>query len=88
MEPLKMTTIAEMKPGGASVINSFEIPLANGPAAQAYRRSVIGSATGRYDVLTNNCYGHCLKVLQAGGVQGLPSNRGFVPWLFALPRDP
>jgi hypothetical protein len=68
------------------VTNSVQLTLPNGPAAQAFQRGVIGKPGGFYNIMRNNCFGHCADVLRAGGVQGVPADSTLlVPWLFGGP---
>jgi hypothetical protein len=80
--------VVKMAPGGSPIINSRQVPLPNGPAAAAYQQRMIGVETGDYNVLNNNCFGHCVKVLRAGEVEGVPSKSiNLVPWLFTAPSE-
>jgi hypothetical protein len=86
MLPGRFTTIAEVGPGGAPIINSAKIPLPNGAGAMGYQQSMLGKPTGIYNPVRNNCFGHCIKVLEAGGVEGVPTDsRQLIPWLFGGP---
>ncbi|CAN5614619.1 hypothetical protein BH09MYX1_BH09MYX1_33740 [soil metagenome] len=84
----RLTTIAEGA-SGAPVINSATVTLPNGAAAQAFQRGAIGRPGGPYNIVRNNCFGHCADVLRAGGAEGAEGvpvdSRGLVPWLFGGP---
>jgi hypothetical protein len=67
-------------------VNQAQVVLPNGAGAQAFQRGLINTPTGRYNILRNNCFGHCADVLRAGGVQGVPADSTqLVPWLFSGP---
>jgi len=63
------TSIAEAATVG--VTRALEVTLPDARAALAYRRSVLGTATGDYNLATNSCLTHCGDVLRAGGVSGV-----------------
>ncbi len=84
--PLRVTTIAEVAPGDSPVVGSVQLTLPNGAGAQAFQLGTINMTTGRYNIMRNNCFGHCADVLRAGGVQGVPADSTqLVPWLFGGP---
>jgi hypothetical protein len=65
----RFTTIAEVGSGGAPIINSAKIPLPNGAGAMGYQQSMLGKPTGIYNPVRNNCFGHCIKVLERSLVE-------------------
>jgi hypothetical protein len=54
-------------------IKAAEVPLADARAAMEYQKSVLGTATGRYDAYANSCVTHCGDVLRAGGLTDIPN---------------
>jgi hypothetical protein len=81
LQPTRLTTIGEVV-APRPITNSVQLTLPNGPAAQAYQRSMIGRPTGIYSGANNNCLGHCGNVLRAGGVEGVPNGPfDFLEWL-------
>jgi RHS repeat-associated protein len=80
------TTIAEATTVG--VTRAIEVALPDARAALQYQRSVLGTATGEYNLATNSCLTHCGDVLRAGGVFGVPSDtRGIIRWLRSVFGD-
>ena len=80
------TSIAEATTVGMT--RALEVALPDARAALAYQRSVLGTATGEYNLATNSCLTHCGDVLRAGGVSGVPSDtRGIMRWLRSVFGD-
>jgi len=76
----RSTSIAQATTVGATRV--IEVALPDARAALEYQRSVLGTATGEYNLATNSCVTHCGDVLSAGGVSSVPSDtRGIIRWL-------
>ena len=80
------TTIAAVE-NAAPVVRSLTVSLPDAAAAMRYQQSVLGQATGAYNLATNSCVTHCGDVLRAGGLEAPTTTRTIMGWLRGLAGD-
>ncbi len=85
---LNGTAVANFEPPETYDQRSIFLPNPEGALAEV-NKSGAAPDLGLYTGMGNNCYTYCATVLQAGGVEGLPSSPLLMKKFFqGLPRFP